>query len=403
MLWTNVTVKLGDLQPWEHNPRVMTNRQAQRLIKSWQTLGQFQTIAIGPAGEVYDGHQRLNALLAAYGAAYEVEARQSERALNDDERAALTLAANIPAGAWDWDKLAQWDLSEIKDWGMDADTLKTWNADAAALATMLQVDEQQGRADADPQIDRAAELNEKWQVKTGDLWRIGEHRLLCGDSTKREDVERVMMGEKAQMIFTDPPYGVDYDGGTTVREKLAGDSTTDLYMPCCQMSADYSDDRAALYLWHAGIKGIAAAAAAAAAGYEIRCEIVWNKNQAQYGALSAQYKQKHEPCYYCYKHGKTARWFGPTTEITVWDIDRSSVNEFHPTQKPIQLAERAIKNNSEVDNIVSDWFAGSGSTIVACQNLQRKCRAIEISPNYCAVILERMATAFPGIEIEQIE
>src|SRR3972149_2350007 len=167
MLWTNVTVKLGDLQPWEHNPRVMTNRQAQRLIKSWQTLGQFQTIAIGPAGEVYDGHQRLNALLAAYGAAYEVEARQSERALNDDERAALTLAANIPAGAWDWDKLAQWDLSEIKDWGMDADTLKTWNADAAALATMLQVDEQQGRADADPQIDRAAELNEKWQGKTG--------------------------------------------------------------------------------------------------------------------------------------------------------------------------------------------------------------------------------------------
>jgi hypothetical protein len=137
MIWTNVTVKLGDLQPWEHNPRTMSKTQAKRLIKSWQTLGQFQTIAIGPAHEVYDGHQRLNALLAAYGAAYEVEARQSERALNDDERAALTLAANIPAGSWDWQALAQWDAEAIKDWGMDAETLATWNSDAANLATML--------------------------------------------------------------------------------------------------------------------------------------------------------------------------------------------------------------------------------------------------------------------------
>jgi hypothetical protein len=137
MIWTNVTVKLGDLQPWEHNPRTMSKTQAKRLIKSWQTLGQFQTIAIGPAGEVYDGHQRLNALLAAYGATYEVEARQSARALNDDERAALTLAANIPAGAWDWQALAQWDATAVKDWGMDAETLATWNSDAANLATML--------------------------------------------------------------------------------------------------------------------------------------------------------------------------------------------------------------------------------------------------------------------------
>jgi ParB-like chromosome segregation protein Spo0J len=140
MIWTNVTVKLGDLQPWEHNPRTMNKTQAKRLIKSWQTLGQFQTIAIGPGCEVYDGHQRLNALLAAYGATYEVEARQSERALNDDERAALTLAANIPAGAWDWQALAQWDAEQVQAWGLDAETLATWNSDAANLATMLGVE-----------------------------------------------------------------------------------------------------------------------------------------------------------------------------------------------------------------------------------------------------------------------
>lgn len=140
MEWTNVTVKLGDLQPWEHNPRTMTKRQAQRLLKSWKELGQFQTIAIGPHGEVYDGHQRLNALLTVHDPSFEVEARQSERELNDDERAALTLAANLPAGAWDWNKLAQWDAGAIAEWGMDAETLATWNSDAANLATMLGAD-----------------------------------------------------------------------------------------------------------------------------------------------------------------------------------------------------------------------------------------------------------------------
>lgn len=140
MNWKNVTVKLSDLQPWEHNPRTMTKRKAQQLLKSWRELGQFQTVAIGPHGEVYDGHQRLNALLSAYGAQYQIEARQSERELSDDERAALTLAANLPAGAWDWDKLAQWDAAALGEWGMDAEQLKAWNNDAANLAMMLEVE-----------------------------------------------------------------------------------------------------------------------------------------------------------------------------------------------------------------------------------------------------------------------
>lgn len=154
-VWTNVTVPLSSLVPWEHNPRTLTKRQAQRLLKSWAELGQFQTVAIGPGGEVYDGHQRLNALLTVYGADYTVEARQSERELTDDERAALTLAANIPAGAWDWDKLAAWDTEKLTQWGMDDEALRTWNADSAALATMLEVEpdfspvsvDEQGRLD----------------------------------------------------------------------------------------------------------------------------------------------------------------------------------------------------------------------------------------------------------------
>jgi hypothetical protein len=147
--WQNVTVKLSDLQPWEHNPRTMTKRQAQRLLKSWQDLGQFQTIAIGPFiknGDgksycpVYDGHQRLSALQAAHGAAFLIDARQSDRELTDEERRELTVQANLPAGSWNWDALSGWDAAQLQEWGFDQEALKAWNTDAANLATMLTAD-----------------------------------------------------------------------------------------------------------------------------------------------------------------------------------------------------------------------------------------------------------------------
>ena len=229
--------------------------------------------------------------------------------------------------------------------------------------------------------------------RLNDLWLLGEHRVLCGDSTSPEAVARLMGGEKADMVFTDPPYGVGYDGGTTAREKLAGDETTALYDPCCKMAALNSRPEASLYLWHAGVKGIAAAAAAAAAaaGYQIRCELVWNKNLAQFGSLSSQYKQKHEPCYYCFKRGQVASWYGPTNEVTVWDCARASVNEFHPTQKPVELAERAMGNSSKRGDLILDLFLGSGATLIACEKIGRACYGMELAPEYVDVICMRWA------------
>lgn len=217
---------------------------------------------------------------------------------------------------------------------------------------------------------------------------VGSHRLLCGDATKAEDVERLMDGEKADMVFTDPPYGVGYNGGANTkkkREKLKGDTNTELYGPCCKQAFIYSTKKSTLYLWHAGIKGIAAAAA----GYEIRCELIWHKLNAHYGAFMAQYMQKHEPCYYCYKRGQTAQWFGPTNEVTVWDVEQPAKNEYHPTQKPTMLPERAMKNSSLVGQIVMDLFLGSGTTIIAAEKLNRKCFGMEIDPVYCDVIVNR--------------
>jgi len=208
LVWTNCRVKLGDLKPWSDNPRYSTKIQAERLIKSFDKFGQVQTVAIDPDNVVCDGHQRLSALLTIHGADYELDARRSNRALTDDERRELVVVLHAGAvGAWNWDSICNWDVAALKGAGMDADLLKGLQTDAHALYAMLEAEKPVG--DAEPEIDRAAELLEKWQVKRGDLFAIANHRLLCGDSTSREDVERVMGGEKAQLFFTDPPYGMD--------------------------------------------------------------------------------------------------------------------------------------------------------------------------------------------------
>ncbi len=155
------------------------------------------------------------------------------------------------------------------------------------------------------------------------------------------------------------------------------------------MAFRYSVSDAPLYLWHAGVKGNAAAAAAAAelARYIIRCELIWYKTKAHYGAYMAQYMQKHEPCYYCYKKNNSSRWSGPTNEVTVWEIEQPHINEYHPTQKPISLATRAMSNHTAI--IILDLFLGSGSTLIACEKMNRICYGMELDPHYCDVIVKR--------------
>jgi DNA modification methylase len=205
------------------------------------------------------------------------------------------------------------------------------------------------------------------------------------------------------MIFTDPPYGVAYDGGAKKRKEIEGDHIgTDIYGLALPLIADAVDKQAALYLWYADGHAAAAAAAAAAAGYCITAQIIWAKNNAQF-VTSAHYKGKHEPCYYAHKKGQSARWHGPNNEVTLWEYDRSNRNDFHPTQKPIELSTRAIQNSTEQGQIVVDAFGGSGATMVSCENNKRKCRMVELADSYCAVILQRMADAFPSLEIRRAE
>jgi DNA modification methylase len=247
----------------------------------------------------------------------------------------------------------------------------------------------------EPQIDKAEELRVKWGVETGQLWKLGEHRLICGDCTDKAVVDRVMQGEKAELVWTDPPYGVDYDGGsgnTKKRDKLEGDESGDLYLPGLMAYKSICVNNAPMYVWFASSVGKPVYDAVDAIGYKVRAMIVWNKIDAHYGAFMAQYMQKHEPCLYIVNGN--ANWIGPTNEVTVWDVKQPSKNEFHPTEKPVDLAHRAIGNHKA--EIVADFFLGSGTTLIACEQLGRKCRAIEISPAYVAVALQRWSDLTGG-------
>lgn len=312
--------------------------------------------------------------------------------VDDDHALRILLADNRTNDLATYDDTA---LSEIlKDIMEDAGTLAGTGYDGDDLDDLLKdLGQDQPEVEApEAQVDRADELQAKWGTALGQLWQIGPHRLLCGDSTSAEDAERLFGATEANLVFTDPPYGVDYQGGTTKREKLVGDHRgTNIYAAFLPLAVKHSETRAPFYIWHAGAVGMPVLQAIAENGLEVRSQIIWNKNQAQFGAIGAQYKQKHEPCFYAFKRGHAPHWHGPTNEVTVWDIDRERANEHHPTQKPPALAERAITNSSERGSIVADFFAGSGSTIIGAENTDRVCYALELNPGYVAVILQRLA------------
>ena len=283
------------------------------------------------------------------------------------------------------------------------DDVRFSDADVNAMLEALANDERQllpdlhePLQDPEPQIDRAEELQEKWGTERGQIWQIGRHRLMCGDCTGITDMDALLGGVKPQMMFTDPPYGVNYEGGhfhsgdvhiKRLRDKLAGDADGSVYAEFLPLALSVVDGPC--YMFFAGSRGEAVYPAVIQSGGEIHALIIWHKINATYAAINAQYKQRHEPFLYFKPKSKTLRWCGPTDENTLWEIKRDGINDKHPTQKPVDLPFRALSNHSAVT--VFDLFIGSGTTMVAAEQLGRVCYGMEIEPKYVAVTLERMA------------
>jgi DNA modification methylase len=392
IIWTNVRVRLGDLKPWSDNPRLSTKAQARRLLASFDKFGQVQTVAIDPNCEVLDGHQRLSALLTIHGDGFELDARQSSRPLTDAERRELVISLHAGAvGSWDWERVSSWNAGELQGWGMDKDLLKSWNNDANNLKEMLK--SEQPSADAEPQTDRAAELLEKWGVKPGDLWQIGEHRLICGDCTDAATVAQVMDGERAELAPVDPPYnvGFEYDGETVDDQKQAEEyeKFTKAWFALCQSVSDRQIVTPGCYnlaLWMRWFDAFHWAP--------------WVKRNTQtHGRVTHFWAW--EPVLFFGNKWVRRRQLDIYDFPAQFNTQKETAN--HPCPKPLAMWEDLLKSHSEEGAIILESFSGSGTTLVACENLGRKCRAIEISPAYVAVALERMSTAFPALEIRRVE
>ncbi len=227
------------------------------------------------------------------------------------------------------------------------------------------------------------------RCKLGDLWILGEHRLVCGDSTDVLQVDRLMGGDKADMVFTDPPYGIDYKGGSKKREEIANDNIPVLqfYRDFLVLAKSVSKSGASIYIWHASTETHNCINAAIDSGWQYKQYIIWKKNNSTFGRQD--YHWQHEPCFYGWGKDGSHTWHGDRKQTTVWDIDRPSKSEDHPTMKPVELCERGILNSSKSDDIIYEPFCGSGSTLVACEKNHRKCYGMELNPHYCDVIITR--------------
>lgn len=258
-----------------------------------------------------------------------------------------------------------------------------------------------GNAGKDPgaQVDRAAELQQKWQTAAGQLWVIGKHRLLCGDSRRADDVARVMGDDLASCMWTDPPYGVSYVGKTDDALTLQNDDAggLDTLLRDAFAAADTAlDDGAAIYIAHPpGALSVTFGVRYLAQGWRLHQTLTWVKDSMVLG--HSDYHYKHEPILFGYKGGGGRRgrggegWYGDNSQTSVLVFDRPKASEEHPTMKPVELVAYCLKNSSPVNGIVYDGFGGSGTTMVAGEQLGRRTRLIELDPRYCAVILERMS------------
>jgi len=242
------------------------------------------------------------------------------------------------------------------------------------------------------------DLAAKWRTAEGQIWRVesktvpgGFHRLAVGSCLDRGLLDRLCGGDQAAMVYTDPPYGVDYQSPGTNRERLSGDRDPQLYVKALPVAHARSRSDAALYLWYADRFTEEVYQALREAGYQVRAELIWAKNNAQMGSATKHYKTKHEPLLYCVRRDAVAAWHGPANEVTVWEQKRESKNAWHPTQKPPDLASRAAKNSTRPGEVVLDLFLGSGATIVGCEQVGRLCYGTELSAGYAAAQLERFS------------
>lgn len=414
LVWHTAQVKINELIPFEGNPRQMTSKQVSDLEQSIRKFNLVEIPAINTNGKILAGHQRLKIMQMLGRGMETVDVRVPNRLLTEEEEKEYLLRSNKNTGEWDFNLLANFDEAFLKSVGFTSQELDR-------IFDLKGGDE-----------DNAPEAPATGRALPGKVYVLGEHRVMCGDSTVPKDVSLLMMGQKADLVFTDPPYNVNYAGegketSTTIKnDNMSETSFRQLLVRAFQNFADFSKESAALYCCYAIRTHREFEDALNQASWQVKNQIIWVKAVASMGW--GDYRWKHEPIFYAHKKGSPVNFYGDRRQYTewteqksdqelleifkkmiekdekggstVWRFSRES-NYRHPTQKPVEMIRKAIQNSSARGELVLDLFGGSGSTLIACELMNRRCFAMELDARFVDVIIERWCQ-FTGNDKEAI-
>lgn len=369
--------------PYARNARKISDKAVDKIAASIKEFGWQQPIVVDRDGVIIAGHTRLQAARKLQLAAVPVHVAKD---LTDGQVKAYRLMDNRShqETEWDFDLLGP-EIADLQAMSVD---LALSGFDLAEINKLLEQESAAGLTDE----DNAPEIQEQAITVPGDIWLLGNHRLMCGDSVVLTDVERLMAGAKADLVFTDPPYNVDYTGYTKEKLKIQSDKmTTEEFVAFLHGTfASYRvliKPGASMYVCHPSSFQREFQNALESAGFSVRAQIIWAKNTFAWGF--GRYKFQHEPIFYCHVEGESDAWYGDKTQSTLWQEKKPAANRLHPTMKPVELIERALRNSSKAGDRVVDLFGGSGSTMIACEKTGRESSLMELDPKYADVIVKR--------------
>ena len=378
-------MKVTEIIPNPNNPRIIKDDKFLKLvqsIKEFPEMLELRPIVIDENNMVLGGNMRLKACIEA--GLKDVPVKVA--ALTEEQKKEFIIKDNVGFGEWNWDDLAnEWNIEDLSNWGLDL---------PLDFGTPLEA------AEDDYVIPDEIETD----IVLGDLFEIGEHRLLCGDTRNPDELAILMNSQLADLVLTDPPYNVGYVGKTKQKLTIDNDVQSDgdfyqfLYDFYTSLGS-FTKKGGAWYVWHADSEGANFRKAMADSGIMVKQCLIWVKSCMVMGRQD--YHWQHEPCLYGWKEGAAHGWYADRKQTTILNFDRPNRNVEHPTMKPVALFSYQVTNSSKQGDIVADGFLGSGTTMVAAHQLNRKCYGMELDPKYCQVIIDRMKQLDPTLIIKK--
>lgn len=375
-------VAVEALIPYAKNSRTHSDAQVAQIAASIKEFGWTNPILVDGTKGIIAGHGRL---MAARKLGLVKVPVIELKDMTESQKKAYVIADNQLAMNAGWDiELLKIEVADLNEDGFDLELL---GFDNKMLDSLLEPEVKEGLTDE----DQVPEVPKEPKTKLGDVYILGEHRLMCGDSTSIKQVEKLTDG-LVDILVTDPPYNVNYEGATKDKLKIMNDSMDDSsfrqFLRDAFVAADAVMKQGAVYyIWHADSEGYNFRGACRDAGWTVRQTLIWAKDSMVMGRQD--YHWKHEPCLYGWKDGAAHLWASDRKQTTIIECKKPRVNDIHPTMKPVELMEYQILNNTKGQDVVLDLFGGSGSTLIACEKTGRKARLMELDPKYCDVIVKR--------------